>query len=221
MPKIQEFVQLNGKEVLEIGCGNGRISRLLADRVKSLIAIDPDEEQIALAPERVSGVDFRVGTGESLGFNDESFDIVLFSYSLHHQDFVKALNEANRVLRKEGQLLVIEPAQDGEYTQYVSIFEEDEISRIKKTLAYIKSGSFDIMRKGAYFVSYSFANDCEVYNHFLGCFGGERTESNIEKMKVLLGGEGISKPIIVRDKVNIFLLGVRRLNGHYLENCDP
>jgi ubiquinone/menaquinone biosynthesis C-methylase UbiE len=206
MPMIEVFVDLKGKDMLEIGCGGGRISSLLAAKVKSLAAIDPDEGQIALARKSVDGVDFRVGTGENLEFRDASFDIVMFSYSLHHQDCIKALGEGKRVLRQNGDLLIIEPAHDGEYTRFVSIFEEDEISRIKNTLARINSEALEIIRHDAYFVNYQFTDEEELYNHFSTCFGDKNSEGCIEEMKSLLENASPTRPIIVRDKVNIFLL---------------
>ena len=46
LPKIEEFVDLSGREMLEIGCGDGRLSSLLADKVKRLTAIDPEQDKI-------------------------------------------------------------------------------------------------------------------------------------------------------------------------------
>ena len=40
--KISQFTHLNDKHVLEVGCGNGRITSLLAGKPKLLVAIDPD-----------------------------------------------------------------------------------------------------------------------------------------------------------------------------------
>jgi SAM-dependent methyltransferase len=206
MPMIEGFVELDNKDMLEIGCGSGRISSLLATKVKSLTAIDPDDGQIALAGQSVDGVDFRVGTGENLNFNDESFDIVMFTYSLHHQDCVKALEEAQRVLRPNGDLVVIEPAHDGEYTQFVSIFEEDEVSRIKNTYEYIKGGDFGVARIETYIVVYPFDDEKELYDHFITRFGDENRDGYIEEMKVLLEDKSPARPIVVGDKVNILLL---------------
>ena len=114
LQKIEEFVDLSDRDMLEIGCGDGRLSSLLAKKVRNLTAIDPDKAMINLARRDINGVDFRVGHGESLEFNDKSYDIIVFSYSLHHQDCVKALDEAKRVLRDKGIILIIEPSTDGE-----------------------------------------------------------------------------------------------------------
>jgi len=207
LPKIEEFVDLSGREMLEIGCGDGRLSSLLANKVKHLTAIDPDQDMIHQAWKKISAVDFRVGYGEKLDFNDRSHDIVLFSYSLHHQDCVQSLAEAKRVVRDNGSILIIEPSAESEYTQLVSIFQEDEINRLNTTLAYIKSGNFDISREDVYFVSYHFQNDKELYCHFMDCFINENDAAATEKMKAMLGTKKSARPIVIRDKVNIILQG--------------
>ena len=205
LPKIEEFVDLSGREMLEIGCGSGRLSSQLADKVKSLTAIDPDQATINRARKEISGVNFRVGSGEKLKFNDKSYDIVLFSYSLHHQDCARALDEANRVLRDNGSILIIEPSTEGEYTQFVSLFQEDEINRLSTTLSYIKSGNFDISREEVYFVDYYFKDDKELYYHFMDSYMGQNDAEAMEKMKAILGNKKSARPIVIRDKVNIFL----------------
>ncbi len=205
LPKIEEFVDLSGREMLEIGCGDGRLSSLLADKVKHLTAIDPDQAMINQACKEISAVDFRVGYGEKLDFNDRSYDIVLFSYSLHHQDCVQALDEAKRVVRDNGRILIIEPSAEGEYTHLVSIFQEDEINRLNTTLAYIKAGNFDISREDVYFVSYHFKDDKELYCHFMDCSINENDAVATKKMRAMLGTKKSDRPIVIRDKVNIIL----------------
>ena len=194
------------RRVLSVGCGDGRLSALLEDKVGSLTAIDPDKTVITLAKKNIARVDFKVGSGEKLEFADRSFDIILFSYSLHHQDCVKALDEAKRVLKNDGRILIIEPAPDREYTQFVSIFQEDEIDRLSTTLSHIKSGNFSIIRKEVYFMEYPYTDEKELYSHFIDSFMLKKDAEAVEKMKTILGSKKHSRPIVVRDKVNIFLL---------------
>ena len=205
LPKIEELVDLSGREMLEIGCGDGRLSSLLANKVKHLTAIDPDQDMINQACKEISAVDFRVGYGEKLEFNDRSFEIVLFSYSLHHQDCIKALDEAKRVLRDNGSILIIEPSTESEYTQLVSVFQEDEINRLNTTLAYVKSGNFDISREDVYLVSYQFKDDQELYHHFMDRSMCENNDAALEKMKAILGPKKSARPIVIKDKVRIIL----------------
>jgi ubiquinone/menaquinone biosynthesis C-methylase UbiE len=204
--KIEEFVQLNGKALLEVGCGDGRLTALLANKAETITAIDPDETSIETARRNNTGVNFRVGSGERLDFFNETFDIVLFSYSLHHQDCVKALAEAKRVVRQDGQILIIEPAIDGEFTRLVSLFEKDEIPLLQKTLDYITSNSFTILGKDTYCVDYPFPAEKELYKYFMTKFMTEKIDRAEEKMQEIIGSKRNDKPVIIKDMVNIFLI---------------
>jgi len=215
LPKIEEFIQLHGKTLLEIGCGDGRLTALLAGKAEAITAIDPDENSIEAARRNIKGVSFLVGSGEDLDLANETFDIVLFSYSLHHQfsyslhhqDCIKALAEAKRVVRQDGQILIIDPNHDGEFTRLVSIFEKDEIELLRKTLDYITSGSFNILRKDTYCVDYQFADEKELYNYFSKNFMTERGDGALEKVQQIIGNKKMDNPIMVQDLVNIFLIG--------------
>jgi len=79
-----------GARVLEIGCGDGRLTLRLARLGAVVEAIDPDagsirraRKQRAALPARLAkNVRYHVGAGEHLAFPDESFDRVVFAWSL-------------------------------------------------------------------------------------------------------------------------------------------
>jgi ubiquinone/menaquinone biosynthesis C-methylase UbiE len=100
-------VRFRGDErLLDVGCGNGKVARLLRERVAEVLAVDIDP-----SPEwqDAPGLTFQVADGEQLPFADGSFDIVHSKDSLHHMnDPAAALAEYRRVLRPGGTLLVIE-----------------------------------------------------------------------------------------------------------------
>lgn len=58
--KIFQFTGLENKQVLEIGCGNRRITSLLVGKPEKLVAIEPDAEKIKEAQKNVSGDDFQI-----------------------------------------------------------------------------------------------------------------------------------------------------------------
>ena len=207
LPKIEEFVQLNGKVLLEVGCGDGRLTALLVDKAKAITAIDLNGSHIESARKQINGVNFQVGSGEKLGFADRSFDIVLFSYSLHHQDCIKALAEAKRVLCQDGRILILEPAHDGEFTLLVSVFEKDEPRRLRRTWAYINSGTFNILRKDRYCVDHPYSDDQALYDYFMTNYMNAPDDCAVEKMAAIVRRKKNDRPIVVEDTVNIVLIG--------------
>ena len=84
-----DLVEVEGREVLEIGCGDGRLTRRYADRAAHVTAIDPFEDAIArantwLAEEPSEPVEFRhVAFDDFAAATDaDVFDVTLLSWSL-------------------------------------------------------------------------------------------------------------------------------------------
>jgi len=84
---IERFVSLRRKHVLEIGCGDGRLTFQIAPIASSVLAIDPDPlsiEEAAGEQQRrgIANIDFQVGSIERLSAAGAPFDVALFSWSL-------------------------------------------------------------------------------------------------------------------------------------------
>jgi 2-polyprenyl-3-methyl-5-hydroxy-6-metoxy-1,4-benzoquinol methylase len=71
-----------GLRVLEIGCGDGRITRLYANRAAAVIAIDPKTESIDALRAEWPAVDARAVGIEGLDLPPHSVDLAIFSWSL-------------------------------------------------------------------------------------------------------------------------------------------
>jgi ubiquinone/menaquinone biosynthesis C-methylase UbiE len=84
---MQQFVDFSGRYVLEIACGDGRLTRDYAGAASSVVAVEPDSAKVRLArrmaaAEGLSNVSFRVGAAERMRLSGGPFDIALFSWSL-------------------------------------------------------------------------------------------------------------------------------------------
>jgi ubiquinone/menaquinone biosynthesis C-methylase UbiE len=76
-----------GKDVLDIGTGDGRLVWVVAPIARTVLGIDPDPVGVAEATRRArrSGAHnarFKVSTGQDLGVGTERFDTAIFSWSL-------------------------------------------------------------------------------------------------------------------------------------------
>jgi len=99
------------QRVLEIGCGTGIISLGIAPHADEVIGTDLSPEMVEIAQHKaarqgVANVDFRVGDGYALPFEDGSFDAVLLFNTLHVvREPAALLREAHRLLKPSGHLV--------------------------------------------------------------------------------------------------------------------
>jgi len=195
---IREFSDFAGKAVLEVGCGDGRMTPLLVDPSGRLAAIDPDPARLALAKSRVGDADFALGLGEWLGFRDGSIGTVAFTFSLHHIDASKALAEAHRVLEKGGQLLVVEPTPRGEVLQIFQLFKDESLEQGRAREALTGSG-FVPEREAVFASRWSFRDREELMGYY---FKGsaERDAEVVRRIDGILGKRVDLCPLFLGDE---------------------
>ena len=99
--------------VLDVGCGSGWASRLLAEKASQgrVVGIDISDEMIRLAAETsndVSNLTFRVASAEALPFADGEFTHAFSMESLYYYaDMSRALAEIRRVLVPVGLFITV------------------------------------------------------------------------------------------------------------------
>ena len=97
-----------GRSVLDVGCGEGRYCRKLAARGAVVTGIDPVQEFIDVASQRLPSGTFVTAFAESLPFPDGSFDTVLsYLTIIDFPDYVGAIREMARVMRPSGKIVVV------------------------------------------------------------------------------------------------------------------
>jgi 2-polyprenyl-3-methyl-5-hydroxy-6-metoxy-1,4-benzoquinol methylase len=103
--------EVAGKEILEIGCGDGDLAVTLAGLGGRVSAIDASEQMIVAAwkraAERHMSIDFKLGLAQQLPFEDRSFDIVVAVTILCFvRDATPVFQEIARVLKPGGRLVI-------------------------------------------------------------------------------------------------------------------
>jgi ubiquinone/menaquinone biosynthesis C-methylase UbiE len=107
-----ESANTSGKKLLDIGCGNGFVTCLYARAGAEVASVDITETAVELTQARLKveglSADVKQADAEDLPFEDQYFDYVVSFGVLHHTpDTAKAIDEAYRVLKPGGRLLLM------------------------------------------------------------------------------------------------------------------
>ena len=111
---LKEWLMANCPErrVLDYACGDGGLSIEIARLGAIVTGIDISDTSIEIAQKAAqeSGVtvDFHAMDGESMGFPNATFDVIVCSGCLHHMDLHQAYPEIARVLKPGGAVLAVE-----------------------------------------------------------------------------------------------------------------
>ncbi len=106
-------------DLLDVGCGQGRILKLLASRAQSVVGVDIDSDarRLARAELLLAGspnCSLRQGDMYSLPFDDREFDTIILDDVLSDADRpTDAIDEARRLLKDGGRLLLLAAVDDG------------------------------------------------------------------------------------------------------------
>lgn len=105
------------KTVLDIACGDGYGSNILAGSSAMVVGIDIDEETIDIAKKKYinSKLQFEVGDVQLINYPDNFFDLAVSFETIEHVDRKKQilfLREVNRVLKPNGIFIISTPDKD-------------------------------------------------------------------------------------------------------------
>src|SRR5688572_8703652 len=95
-----------GLRIIDIGCGEGHMTRALATFGADVIGYDPFIEEVELITDGLGSFRLLKATADAIPEPDQSADLVMFIFSLHHVPLAKlqgALTEARRILRPSGR----------------------------------------------------------------------------------------------------------------------
>lgn len=107
--------QQHDLKVLDLGCGTGDFLEKLQKKYKKAVGIDISPEMIKIARKKYPHLSKNLvrSAAEKLHFKNNSLDAVFIKGALHHfQDPEQSLKEIQRVLKKNGWLILLEPCSD-------------------------------------------------------------------------------------------------------------
>ncbi|MHB8411160.1 MAG: class I SAM-dependent methyltransferase [Candidatus Acidiferrales bacterium] len=149
--RLLRLIAPSGNErALDVACGPGTLARIFAPRVRSIAGLDLTPAMLERARKDAAEnhiENFHALRGNALGmpFGDETFDIVVTSYSIHHlPDAVAAIREIARILKSGGKFGIldmvvpedsahatacntIEIARDGSHTRALPVAEFERL----------------------------------------------------------------------------------------------
>lgn len=98
-----------GKNIYDIGCGNGYMARKLSNEGANVLASDSSKELIKIAEEKSNGFNIQYLTHDSADFSsykDKFFDCVIMNMVIHYvDDLDKLFAGISRVLKKDGKFV--------------------------------------------------------------------------------------------------------------------
>lgn len=140
LEELEKLLSLDGKKILELGCGKAEITRFIATNGhgRKITATEVDEVQHAknVSIKDLPNVEFLMAGAEKIPLADGVFDVVFMFKSLHHVPadlMANALSEVTRVLKSGGVAYISEPLFKGGFNEVLRIFHDEEEVR---SLAY-------------------------------------------------------------------------------------
>lgn len=105
---IRRYVPLEGRRILDIGCGLGMYVAHLREYSDEVYGVDIDPAKVAEASERLPNI--AVSPAETLPFDDAFFDVILLNEVIEHvDDDAQTIREACRLLKPGGYLVIYAP----------------------------------------------------------------------------------------------------------------
>ena len=139
------LLSLDGKHILELGCGSAEITRNIATcgENRKLTALEVDEiaHEKNLQITNLPNVTFALSGAQEIPLEDESVDVVFMFKSLHHVPIAlmeSSMREIKRVLKPGGLVYISEPVFAGDFNEILRLFHDEEV---------VRQAAFDTIKK--------------------------------------------------------------------------
>ena len=171
------LLELDGKHILELGCGCAEITRDIAsagvDRKITALEVDEIAHEKNLQITDLPNVTFGLSGAQAIPLEDESVDVAFMFKSLHHVplDLMEpSMQEIRRVLKPAGLVYISEPVFAGDFNEILRLFHDEQkvreaaFSIIKKV---VDEGLFNLVDETFFNSPMKFENFTDFENKVL------------------------------------------------------
>ncbi|MCM3717221.1 class I SAM-dependent methyltransferase [Fictibacillus phosphorivorans] len=128
-----------GKDILDVGCGTGRLLLRGAEEANKVVGVDLSSEMVKASIQQffyheLSGKsEFLIADAENLPFDEDSFHLALSTCVMFLlPDPSKGIKEIRRVLRKDGQMAMFNPSEKMSQAAAAQYAKENDISGFER-----------------------------------------------------------------------------------------
>lgn len=140
---IRRYMGYNflSKDILEFGCGNGRMTRVARPYFNKYFAVDISKTMLSLTKEKVKDIECVESNGSPIALGDKSVDIIFtFTVLMHNrkENIAPIIAEFERIIKPGGFMFIQLPCYTNTYNREkfdeVSIWKRQEIEELSKNL---------------------------------------------------------------------------------------
>jgi ubiquinone/menaquinone biosynthesis C-methylase UbiE len=208
---VQAIGDLKGLSLIDIGCGTGEECRGFANLGAKVTGIDPNSKVIELARKEDGGPQYLAATADDARLEDHSYDLIFFGKSLHHiPDMKAALNDAMRLVKPTGKIIVLEPqADDPLYPVICGIDDEKPVYLEAQKAIDSAITAETLTRKSTFYFAgkYRYGSVQDIIAHML-----EVDDSRLVSDEVVAKMEAAYQQAVRRDEDGAFIAHWYRLD---------
>lgn len=191
--KIYEYLlpKIKGKIVLDLGCGTGKFMQKFYNETTKYYGLDLSNEQLNIAKMKINSndVEFICCSAEDIPLPDNSIDVIISTWVLGTILEIdrrnKVLDEMKRVLKKDGNIYLVDNDIGGEFEEIRNRYPN--IKRTKDYNDWIECNNFKVENK---FKTYFKFRDCKeaknVFSNIWGADIGNKVISNIIEQNIVI-----------------------------------